>query len=70
MNLEEISLMLFEIYHEQNKWDSVDNAIEHALKNAGNDFQFSQVTSIRPSKPYIVTQMQFSDFVDFKSKNH
>ena len=64
--------MFFEIYHKQNEGDSAHNAISHAHKNAGSVFLPSQVTSImslaRPSKPFLVTQMQFEDdFIDFKS---
>ena len=71
VNLEEISLRFFETNHGQNEGDSAHSAIGHALKNAGNVFLPSQVTTVmslaRPSKPYIVTQMQGEDFVDFKT---
>ena len=70
-NLEEISLRFFETNHGQNEGDSAHSAIGHALKNAGNVFLPCQVTTVmslaRPSKPYIITQMQAEDFVDFKT---
>ena len=70
-NLHEISLRFFESYHGQNEGDSAHSAINHAVSSAGDLFQPSQLTTVfslaRPKQPYIIHQLQFDDFWDFKT---
>lgn len=69
-NLSEVSLRFFETNHGQCEGDSAHSAIGHALKKAGDLFLPSQVATVmslaRPQKPYIIKQMQYKDFFDFK----
>ena len=71
INLHEISLRFFESYHGQNEGDSAHSAINHAVSSAGDLFQPSQLTTVfslaRPKQPYIIHQLQFDDFWDFKT---
>ncbi|XP_076453198.1 uncharacterized protein LOC143288506 [Babylonia areolata] len=70
-NLQEISLRFFESYHGQNEGDSAHSAINQAVSSAGDLFQPSQLTTVfslaRPKQPYIIHQLQFDDFLDFKT---
>lgn len=70
-NLEEVSLRFFESFHGQNEGDSAHSAIQKALQTAGNIYQPQQLLPVfslaRPKQPYIVHQLQFDDFLDFKS---
>lgn len=70
-NLQEISLRFFESFHGQNEGDSAHSAIHSALVTAGNLYQPSQLLPVfrlaRPKQPYIIHQLQFNDFLDFKS---
>lgn len=69
-HMEEISLRFFETNHGQNEGDSAHSAIGRALKQAGDLFLPSQVATVmslaRPQNPYLVDQMAFKDFLDFK----
>ena len=60
----------FETNHGQNEGDSAHSAIGRALKHEGDLYIPSQVVTVmslaRPSNPYIVKQLQFEDFLDFK----
>nr|CAH7753579.1 unnamed protein product [Callosobruchus chinensis]CAH7761330.1 unnamed protein product [Callosobruchus chinensis] len=61
----------FESFHGQNEGDSVHSTISSAISRAGNIYVPSQILPIirlaRKQNPYIVHEMQFSDFIDFKS---
>nr|CAH7712759.1 unnamed protein product [Callosobruchus chinensis] len=69
-NISEISLRFFESYHGQNEGDSAHSAISFALKKAGEVCVPSQLPPIfrlaRRRQPYIVTQMNYKQFLDFK----
>ena len=68
-NMEDISLRFFETYHRQNEGDSAHSAINHPLKSAEDVFHPLELGPIfklaRP--PYIVHQLDFDDFLDFKT---
>ena len=69
-NLQEISLRYFESFHGQNEGDSVHSAIATAMKRSGDLFVPSQlvpVFSLARRQQNIVHQLQFEDFLDFKT---
>lgn len=70
-NIKNITLHFFEACHGQNEGDSAHSAITAAVKQAGDIFIPSQIIPIiklaRRKHPYIVHEMAFSDFLDFKT---
>ena len=70
MNIEEISLLFFESFHDQNEGDSAHTAISTALSHAGEIVLPSQLYSIvylaRRKQPYLVHLFQNNDFINFK----
>lgn len=70
-NIKTVTHYFFESFHGQNEGDSVHSTIGAAISRAGNIYVPSQIPPIirlaRKKHPYIVHEMQFSDFLDFKS---
>lgn len=69
-NIRTITHYFFEVCHGQNEGDSAHSAISRAIKAAGDLFLPSQIIPIirlaRKKHPYIVTEMNYDDFLNFK----
>lgn len=65
-----ITHYFFEVCHGQNEGDSAHSAISRAIKAAGDLFLPSQIIPViklaRKKHPYIVTEMNYDDFFNFK----
>ena len=70
-NINEISLRYFETSHGQSEGDSAHSAIGYAIKKAGDVSQPVQlepfIYGARPKQPYIVLQLFYDSFLDFKT---
>lgn len=69
-SIKDVSIRYFESYHGQNEGDSAHSTISSAVSRSGNIFIPSQLVPIfrlaRTKQPYIVDEMQYNDFLDFK----
>lgn len=70
-NLKEISLRFFTPNHGQNEGDSAHSVISRAINKAGDIMVPSQLNPVfrlaRRQQPYRVHNLEFSDFLDFKT---
>lgn len=70
VNINEISLRYFESFHGQSEGDSCHSTISTAVSQSGDIFVPTQLIPIfrlaRRKQPYIVSQLEHSDFLDFK----
>lgn len=69
-NVKTIVHYFFEVCHGQSEGDSAHSSISRAIKAAGDLFVPSQIIPIiklaRKKHPYIVTEMNYDDFLNFK----